>query len=210
MPGFIGKKLCPELVIIPSNFDKYIAVSKQVKEIMADYDPNFCAMSLDEAYLDFTDHVVRRQSFTDAQRTFVKVDHNQMKEGDQLNGEKDDVDKKADDQQKNLTEENGTKINADGSRTDQHASDKMTSSTCSTHNEEQGQCERSSDVKGESVTFGLTVEDAVKEMRFRIQQKTQLTASAGEPFKKGLFFIIKIYPNEQTRSQGAGHVVPKI
>ena len=30
MPGFIGKKLCPDLIIVPTNFDKYTAVSKQV------------------------------------------------------------------------------------------------------------------------------------------------------------------------------------
>ena len=39
MPGFIGKKLCPELVIIPTNFEKYTAVSKQVRQVLADYDP---------------------------------------------------------------------------------------------------------------------------------------------------------------------------
>lgn len=30
MPGFIGKKLCPNLVIVPTNFDKYRAVSDEV------------------------------------------------------------------------------------------------------------------------------------------------------------------------------------
>lgn len=30
MPGFIAKKLCPNLVIMPTNFDKYRAVSAQV------------------------------------------------------------------------------------------------------------------------------------------------------------------------------------
>lgn len=30
MPGFIAMKLCPDLVIIPPNFDKYRAVSEQV------------------------------------------------------------------------------------------------------------------------------------------------------------------------------------
>lgn len=31
MPGFIAKKLCPDLVIVPTNFDKYRAVSKEVR-----------------------------------------------------------------------------------------------------------------------------------------------------------------------------------
>lgn len=30
MPGFIAKKLCPNLVIVPTNFDKYRAVSGEV------------------------------------------------------------------------------------------------------------------------------------------------------------------------------------
>ncbi|XP_038661436.1 DNA polymerase kappa isoform X6 [Scyliorhinus canicula] len=33
MPGFIAKKLCPNLIIIPTNFDKYRAVSKEVPGI---------------------------------------------------------------------------------------------------------------------------------------------------------------------------------
>lgn len=31
MPGFIAKKLCPNLVIVPTNFDKYRAVSNKVR-----------------------------------------------------------------------------------------------------------------------------------------------------------------------------------
>lgn len=31
MPGFIAKKLCPNLVIVPTNFDKYRAVSSEVR-----------------------------------------------------------------------------------------------------------------------------------------------------------------------------------
>lgn len=31
MPGFIAKKLCPNLVIVPTNFDKYQAVSNEVR-----------------------------------------------------------------------------------------------------------------------------------------------------------------------------------
>ena len=51
MPGFIGKKLCPQLVIVPPNFEKYTAVSKVVREVFAEYDLEFCPVSLDEAYL---------------------------------------------------------------------------------------------------------------------------------------------------------------
>ena len=51
MPGFIGKKLCPQLTIVPPNFEKYTAVSKVVRDVFREYDPEFCPVSLDEAYL---------------------------------------------------------------------------------------------------------------------------------------------------------------
>jgi len=51
MPGFIAKKLCPQLVIVPPNFGKYTAVSKVVRDVFKEYDRDFCPMSLDEAYL---------------------------------------------------------------------------------------------------------------------------------------------------------------
>ena len=57
MPGFIARKLCPELVIVPCNFPKYRAASEEVQEVFARYDPNFVMMSLDEAYLDITRHL---------------------------------------------------------------------------------------------------------------------------------------------------------
>lgn len=55
MPGFIARKLCPKLVIVRPNFDKYKAVSAVVGAVFARYDPGYAAMSLDEAYLDITD-----------------------------------------------------------------------------------------------------------------------------------------------------------
>ncbi|XP_076443750.1 uncharacterized protein LOC143282122 [Babylonia areolata] len=72
MPGFIGKKLCPQLVIVPVNFTKYREVSQHVRQIFADYDPHFCPMSLDEAYLNFTEHVAKRQTLPPAHRSFLK------------------------------------------------------------------------------------------------------------------------------------------
>ena len=41
MPGFIAKKLCPNLVIVKGNYDKYRAVSKVVGEILLEYDPQY-------------------------------------------------------------------------------------------------------------------------------------------------------------------------
>ena len=73
MPGFIARKLCPQLVIVPLNFDKYSRVSDDVRQVLADYDANFSAMSLDEAHLDFTDHLKLRLSLSEKERSFAEV-----------------------------------------------------------------------------------------------------------------------------------------
>lgn len=59
MPEFIGKQLCPNLVWIPENPEKYKEVSKQFKEIVQEYDPNFGSgtMGLDEVELDATNYL---------------------------------------------------------------------------------------------------------------------------------------------------------
>jgi nucleotidyltransferase/DNA polymerase involved in DNA repair len=41
MPGFIAKKLCPQLVFVRHNFEKYREVAEQTREIFKEYDPNF-------------------------------------------------------------------------------------------------------------------------------------------------------------------------
>lgn len=61
MPGFIAKKLCPELTIVTPNYTKYTRVSKEVRAILVQYDSDYCSMSLDEAYLDITQHVELEQ-----------------------------------------------------------------------------------------------------------------------------------------------------
>ncbi|CAM9271352.1 unnamed protein product, partial [Choristocarpus tenellus] len=60
MPGFIGKKLCPELVFVKPDFDKYTKVAEQIRSIFRDYDPHMQSYSLDEAYLNVTQEVARR------------------------------------------------------------------------------------------------------------------------------------------------------
>lgn len=58
MAGFVAKKLCPQLVLIKPNFEKYTAKGKQVREVLADYDPRFESASIDEAYLNITEYCV--------------------------------------------------------------------------------------------------------------------------------------------------------
>ncbi|KAM4577005.1 DNA polymerase kappa isoform 2-T2 [Odontesthes bonariensis] len=147
MPGFIAKKLCPNLAIVPTNFDKYRAVSDEIREIFADYDPHFQPMSLDEAYLDFTDHLEQRQSWPEALRTHgyrsttIAADEQQIQPG-----------------QETETKDLSPVL----------FEDTPSSSPCLSGSD-----------GGALQVFGTSVEEAVREMRFRIEQKTMLTASAG-------------------------------
>jgi len=75
MPGFIGLKLCPELIIIPPNFEKYTAMSEKVRAVFAEYDRNYSTASLDEAYLDITEHLEQRRFSSDDERTFPGYEH---------------------------------------------------------------------------------------------------------------------------------------
>ncbi|XP_032532846.1 DNA polymerase kappa isoform X1 [Chiroxiphia lanceolata] len=149
MPGFIAKKLCPHLTIVPLNFEKYGKVSKEVREILAEYDPNFMPMGLDEAYLNITEHLEERLNWPEDRRRFF------------------------------FNTESTTGVDKD----DMNMSDKFNEGECSSspvlfedntsHLKQRGQSVEN------SVVFGTSAEEVVKEIRFRIEQKTQLTASAG-------------------------------
>lgn len=52
----------------------FLLFFSKVKEILAEYDPNFMAMSLDEAYLNITQHLQERQDWPeDKRRYFIKM-----------------------------------------------------------------------------------------------------------------------------------------
>lgn len=70
MPGFIARKLCQQLVIVPTHFETYKAVSEDIRAILRLYDPNMSPMSLDEAYIDFTEHMKTREGLGEGSRTF--------------------------------------------------------------------------------------------------------------------------------------------
>eukprot|EP00262_Sarcandra_glabra_P012622 TRINITY_DN3289_c0_g1_i1.p1 TRINITY_DN3289_c0_g1~~TRINITY_DN3289_c0_g1_i1.p1 ORF type:complete len:693 (-),score=131.96 TRINITY_DN3289_c0_g1_i1:31-2109(-) len=55
MPGFIARKLCPELIFVPTDIKKYTHYSELTRKDFQKYDPHYIATSLDEAYLDITD-----------------------------------------------------------------------------------------------------------------------------------------------------------
>ncbi|KAJ1513035.1 hypothetical protein HMI54_015277 [Coelomomyces lativittatus] len=59
MPGYLAKKLCPELIIVPLHFEKYKQISQQVLSIQKLYDPNVQSWGLDESYLNLTEYMKR-------------------------------------------------------------------------------------------------------------------------------------------------------
>ncbi|KAJ8005727.1 hypothetical protein DPEC_G00120910 [Dallia pectoralis] len=156
MPGFIAKKLCPDLVLVPNNFDKYKAVSTDVREIFADYDPHFLSVSLDEAYLDITEHLDQRRLWPDALRTHRLHNPNTGTAGVENQGE-------------------GSKISEEVDNVSPLLFEESPSSTPQPCLQDASVCGTSGGVE----MFGTGAEEAVREMRFRIQQKTLLTASAG-------------------------------
>ncbi|PNI73296.1 POLK isoform 8 [Pan troglodytes] len=175
MPGFIAKRLCPQLIIVPPNFDKYRAVSKEVKEILADYDPNFMAMSLDEAYLNITKHLEERQNWPeDKRRYFIKMgssveNDNPGKEVNKLSEHERSISPL-------LFEESPSDVQPPGD-------------PFQVNFEEQNNPQ----ILQNSVVFGTSAQEVVKEIRFRIEQKTTLTASAG--------VRISSFPNEEDRKR---------
>ncbi|CCL99084.1 uncharacterized protein FIBRA_01098 [Fibroporia radiculosa] len=54
MAGFIAKKLCPHLILVGNHFDRYLEMSRRVMDIFRRYDPNMCAASCDEGYINIT------------------------------------------------------------------------------------------------------------------------------------------------------------
>jgi DNA polymerase kappa len=56
MAGFVAKKLCPELICIPLNFEKYSTKAREVRAVLAEYDPQFQSSSIDEAYMNITNY----------------------------------------------------------------------------------------------------------------------------------------------------------
>jgi DNA polymerase-4 len=60
-----ARKLCPDVVVIEPNFEKYRAVSAQIHHIFQQYTSMIEPLSLDEAYLDVTENFKNLPSATD-------------------------------------------------------------------------------------------------------------------------------------------------
>ncbi|XP_019337975.1 DNA polymerase kappa isoform X2 [Alligator mississippiensis] len=164
MPGFIAKKLCPHLTIVPLNFEKYGQVSKEVRKILAQYDPNFMPVGLDEAYLNITEYLEERQNWPEDKRKYFYKTDNVTENGKQ-----------------DLNAPDELKLNEDALSSspilfedNTSLAEEQPTTTTHLHTEEQ----RDQQLLN-SIVFGTSAEEVVKEIRFRIEQKTRLTASAG-------------------------------
>jgi DNA polymerase IV len=56
MSGAQAARLCPDLIFVKTNFDRYKEVSKQIRAIFYEYTDLVEPLSLDEAYLDVTEN----------------------------------------------------------------------------------------------------------------------------------------------------------
>ncbi|WP_179021334.1 DNA polymerase IV [Winogradskyella forsetii] len=64
MSGRLAIKLCPELIFVKTDFDRYKTISNQVRKIFHDYTDLVEPLSLDEAYLDVTENKIGLPSAT--------------------------------------------------------------------------------------------------------------------------------------------------
>lgn len=55
MPVWQAKKYCPELIILPPNFERYRTASREIFKILANITPIVEPVSIDEGYMDVTD-----------------------------------------------------------------------------------------------------------------------------------------------------------
>ncbi len=64
MAGALARKLCPELIFVPPNFERYKEISAQIHAVFNEYTDLIEPLSLDEAYLDVTQNKVGMPSAT--------------------------------------------------------------------------------------------------------------------------------------------------
>ena len=68
-----ARKLCPQVIVLEPNFEKYREVSAQIHQIFQQYTPLIEPLSLDEAYLDVTENLKNIPSATEV-ATQIRAD----------------------------------------------------------------------------------------------------------------------------------------
>ena len=69
MPATRARRLCPQAVFIHPNFEKYRAVSREIRSIFERHTPLVEPLSLDEAYLDVTNELTGIPTATETAET---------------------------------------------------------------------------------------------------------------------------------------------
>ena len=72
MPGFIAKRLCPALLFVKPNFQKYTAAAEAARSVFARFDPHYSSHGLDEACLNVTELCRSRSLSPDQVRLLSK------------------------------------------------------------------------------------------------------------------------------------------
>lgn len=71
LPGFIGKRLCPELVFVKPNMPKYKREIEVIKSLLLDFDAQIELPSPDEFLLDVTEYLRSQCMEDDFGRIFI-------------------------------------------------------------------------------------------------------------------------------------------
>ena len=71
VPGFIGQKLCKELIFMKANYPKYRAASEEFHSVLRKYDQILEGVGLDEANLDVTEYLQKNNMDTEIGRAFL-------------------------------------------------------------------------------------------------------------------------------------------
>ena len=71
MPAFKALQLCPSLIILPVRHDLYRNESKIIKKIFYQYTDLIEPLSLDEAYLDLSDHKLDASTLAESIRNEI-------------------------------------------------------------------------------------------------------------------------------------------
>lgn len=203
MPGFIGQALArklakKELTIVKSNFALYKAISSEVQTIFQEYDPHFSMMSLDEAYLDFTDHVASRPQMSENEKSVLDELCNECSQA------KIDIQSKKDNIQRlketSLSRKSEKKLVINDSKTEEFENlcsilevpeqqpldqnPQEDANYIATLESDLLHQQHEDEIKSLCINckwsfFGDDIESAVHEMRLRVHRVTKLTCSAG-------------------------------
>ena len=58
MPGYVAKKLCPQLVLVSGSYGRYTEESESFKEVVREVDPHFHSWGLDEASINLLPRIL--------------------------------------------------------------------------------------------------------------------------------------------------------